>query len=166
MDHSAGVDSSSGSIPWNTAAIACYSPLPDFAPAGLAEPALDTAFNATVSYGIRRREFDDYLLRRSGARLLEGISLASLQRDSGGWIVNGNMRGSAGGRSWRPLLPGCQTDGRETGARKRGWWRKRPSSRWMIGQQFGLPRSLPHAGALLLRRSQRLRLGAFARTIT
>jgi geranylgeranyl reductase family protein len=67
-------------------------PITGFRTGWIGGPALDTAFNTTVSYGIRRREFDDYLLRRSGARLLEGISLASLQRDSGGWIVNGNMR--------------------------------------------------------------------------
>jgi geranylgeranyl reductase family protein len=67
-------------------------PITAFRTGWIGGPALDTAFNDTVSYGIRRREFDDYLLRRSGARLLEGISLASLQRDGGGWIVNGNMR--------------------------------------------------------------------------
>src|SRR5580765_6588487 len=33
---------------------------------------IETTYGATVSYGIRRREFDEYLLRRSGARLLEG----------------------------------------------------------------------------------------------
>jgi menaquinone-9 beta-reductase len=54
--------------------------------------AIETDYNRTISYGIRRREFDEYLLRRSGARLLEGVSLASLQRDNGGWIVNGQTR--------------------------------------------------------------------------
>jgi flavin-dependent dehydrogenase len=54
--------------------------------------AIDTDYNRTVSYGIRRREFDEYLLRRSGARLMEGVTLASLQREGGGWIVNGEIR--------------------------------------------------------------------------
>ena len=54
--------------------------------------AIDTDYNRTVSYGIRRREFDEYLLRRSGARLLEGVTLASLQRAEGGWIVNEQIR--------------------------------------------------------------------------
>jgi geranylgeranyl reductase family protein len=55
-------------------------------------PALDIDYNKTVSYGIRRREFDDYLLRRSGARLLQGVALTSLERKDGGWVVNGNIR--------------------------------------------------------------------------
>jgi len=52
---------------------------------------IDTDYKRTVSYGIRRREFDEYLLRRSGARLLEGVALASLQRQNGSWIVNGEI---------------------------------------------------------------------------
>jgi flavin-dependent dehydrogenase len=55
-------------------------------------PAIETDYNRTVSYGIRRREFDEYLLRRSGARLLEGVTLGSLQRADGGWIVNEQIR--------------------------------------------------------------------------
>src|SRR5580658_3100277 len=54
--------------------------------------AIETDYNTTVSYGIRRREFDDFLLRRSGARLLEGVPLASLQRDEDGWTVNGSTK--------------------------------------------------------------------------
>ena len=45
-----------------------------------------------VSYGIRRCEFDDYLLRRSGARLHENFSIASIERASDGWLINGNLR--------------------------------------------------------------------------
>lgn len=51
-----------------------------------------TDYGTTVSYGIRRREFDDYLLRRSGARLLLGEGLASVERDGSEWIVNGRLR--------------------------------------------------------------------------
>src|SRR5208282_6226546 len=36
--------------------------------------------------------FDDYLLRRSGARLLLGSALTSLQRVADGWIANGGIR--------------------------------------------------------------------------
>jgi menaquinone-9 beta-reductase len=67
-------------------------PIMAFRTGWIGGPALETDYEATVSYGIRRREFDDYLLRRSGARLLEPAALASLQRDSGSWIVNGNIR--------------------------------------------------------------------------
>lgn len=51
-----------------------------------------TDYGSPVSYGIRRREFDDFLLRRCGARIREGIALSSLKRDGNGWIANGNMR--------------------------------------------------------------------------
>lgn len=44
-----------------------------------------------VSYGIRRREFDDYLLRRSGARVREGYGITSLERVSDGWLINGEI---------------------------------------------------------------------------
>jgi menaquinone-9 beta-reductase len=50
---------------------------------------VETRYPDTVSYGIRRRELDDYLLRRSGARLRQGEALDSLQRDGQQWIVNG-----------------------------------------------------------------------------
>jgi menaquinone-9 beta-reductase len=53
---------------------------------------IETDYNATISYGIRRREFDEYLLRRSGARLMEGVALASLKRENGCWIVNGQLK--------------------------------------------------------------------------
>lgn len=51
-----------------------------------------TDYGATVSYGIRRREFDDYLLRRSGARLLLGAGLDSVAREGSEWLVNGRLR--------------------------------------------------------------------------
>jgi len=51
-----------------------------------------TDYGTTVSYGIRRREFDDYLLRRSGARLVLGEGLDRVERDGGEWIVNGRLR--------------------------------------------------------------------------
>jgi flavin-dependent dehydrogenase len=53
---------------------------------------IETDYNRTVSYGIRRREFDEYLLRRSGARLLEPGALTVLERENCGWIVNGQIK--------------------------------------------------------------------------
>lgn len=53
---------------------------------------VETGFDAQVSYGIRRREFDEYLLKRSGARLYEGVELANLERRAGQWIVNRQIR--------------------------------------------------------------------------
>jgi len=49
---------------------------------------LEIHYPDAVSYGIRRREFDDYLLRRSGARLQLGQPLESLRSDGRNWIVN------------------------------------------------------------------------------
>ncbi|HKN62425.1 MAG TPA: NAD(P)/FAD-dependent oxidoreductase [Candidatus Acidoferrales bacterium] len=45
-----------------------------------------------VSYGIRRVEFDDYLLRRSGARLFEGESVRKIERNGASWLINGHVR--------------------------------------------------------------------------
>lgn len=58
-----------------------------------------TDYGTTVSYGIRRREFDEYLLRRSGARMALGEGLKSLERDGDHWVVNGQWR--------TPLLVGA-----------------------------------------------------------
>jgi flavin-dependent dehydrogenase len=53
---------------------------------------VDTRYHAPVSYGIRRCEFDAYLLRRSGARLLLGNPADSIVRDNQHWIVNDTVR--------------------------------------------------------------------------
>lgn len=52
-----------------------------------------------ASYAIRRCEFDDYLLARSGAELRTGRALESLERVGQDWIVNGTLR--------TPLLVGA-----------------------------------------------------------
>lgn len=55
---------------------------------------LETDYPNTVSYAIRRCEFDDYLLRRSGARVLQNTSVATLAPDEHGkgWIANDAIR--------------------------------------------------------------------------
>ncbi|HYM36704.1 MAG TPA: NAD(P)/FAD-dependent oxidoreductase [Steroidobacteraceae bacterium] len=52
----------------------------------------DVAYNHTVSYGIRRCEFDEYLLRRSGAQLKLGESFQTIERRGSEWILNGAIR--------------------------------------------------------------------------
>jgi len=47
---------------------------------------------APVSYGIRRFEFDHYLLARCGAELHTGTAVESLRREDGHWIVNDTLR--------------------------------------------------------------------------
>ncbi|MGA7750488.1 MAG: NAD(P)/FAD-dependent oxidoreductase [Gallionella sp.] len=49
---------------------------------------VETRYPNTISYGIRRCELDDYLLRRSGARLRLGQPVKSLQRSGKWWVVN------------------------------------------------------------------------------
>ena len=49
-------------------------------------------YGKTVSYGIRRSEFDHYLLQRSSLRLLSGEAATDLEKTRDGWIVNGRIR--------------------------------------------------------------------------
>jgi geranylgeranyl reductase family protein len=51
-------------------------------------PLLDTPYPRVISYAIRRCEFDDFLLRRSGARVRDGMPIETLRRDSDAWVVN------------------------------------------------------------------------------
>jgi flavin-dependent dehydrogenase len=51
-----------------------------------------TMYDHIVSYGIRRCEFDHYLLARSGARLYLGQSFARIRREGPNWIVNEGLR--------------------------------------------------------------------------
>lgn len=53
---------------------------------------IDTHYAEPVSYGIRRCEFDEYLVRRSGARVVEKQPFRTIERIEGGWVVNGEMR--------------------------------------------------------------------------
>jgi geranylgeranyl reductase family protein len=49
---------------------------------------VETVYDRPVSYGIRRCEFDHYLLQRSGAGLRLGASISGIRRDREMWIVN------------------------------------------------------------------------------
>jgi flavin-dependent dehydrogenase len=63
-----------------------------FRVSSLGEREVTVPYDHTVSYGIRRCEFDEYLLRRSGAEVREGAAIRSLERNGDGWIVNGSLR--------------------------------------------------------------------------
>jgi len=41
-----------------------------------------------VSYGIRRIEFDHYLLQRCGAELMTGTAFDSMEKTEQGWVIN------------------------------------------------------------------------------
>jgi geranylgeranyl reductase family protein len=51
-------------------------------------------YNHTVSFGIRRIEFDHYLLSRCGARLILNTPVNDIQKQNDHWLVNGNIRAS------------------------------------------------------------------------
>ena len=49
---------------------------------------VETTYSRPVSFGIRRCEFDHYLLKRSQARLQLGVRVANIRRHDGRWVVN------------------------------------------------------------------------------
>jgi len=59
----------------------------------MGQPAQDNHYGETpVSYGIRRCEFDHYLLQRSGVEQVLGAPVRELAHTNGRWIVNGEHR--------------------------------------------------------------------------
>jgi menaquinone-9 beta-reductase len=58
----------------------------------LGQPALETHYAAPASYGIRRFEFDHFLLQRAGAHLLLNTEFKSMERNGAGWRVNGDVQ--------------------------------------------------------------------------
>jgi geranylgeranyl reductase family protein len=67
-------------------------PIRGFAVSRLGDPEARVLYERPVSYGIRRCEFDDYLLRRAGAGLRLGEPVRSLARIDGAWLVNDTVR--------------------------------------------------------------------------
>jgi len=74
-------------------------PITGFRTGMLGGKEIQTRYERIVSYGIRRCEFDHFLLKRCGAELRLGESLMSLERDGNEWVVNGSLR--------TPLLVGA-----------------------------------------------------------
>jgi menaquinone-9 beta-reductase len=66
-------------------------PLTGFLTGRIGSPEVRTNYGAPVSYGIRRCEFDAYLLGRSGARVLQNTPLRELERSGDRWVVNGEI---------------------------------------------------------------------------
>lgn len=67
-------------------------PITGFRLSTIGESQVEVRAEHVVSYGIRRCEFDEFLLRRSGARIREGVALNSIDRTDGGWLINGEIR--------------------------------------------------------------------------
>ncbi len=53
---------------------------------------VETDYGRPISYGIRRCEFDDFLLKRCAARVHQGVPLTRLERSGDQWIVNGQFK--------------------------------------------------------------------------
>ena len=53
---------------------------------------IETRYDRVISYAIRRCEFDAFLLNRSGADVLDGTPLSSLERRGDEWAANGSVR--------------------------------------------------------------------------
>jgi flavin-dependent dehydrogenase len=69
-----------------------FQPIRAFRAGSIGGPLVDVDFPQPVSFGIRRCEFDHYLLARCGARLRPGEPLATLERGKDGWLVNDRYR--------------------------------------------------------------------------
>ncbi|HVO78422.1 MAG TPA: NAD(P)/FAD-dependent oxidoreductase [Candidatus Bathyarchaeia archaeon] len=67
-------------------------PITGFRLSTIGGPQVEIRTEHVVSYGIRRCEFDEFLLRRSRARIREGTALNSIEWKDGGWVINGEIR--------------------------------------------------------------------------
>jgi len=66
-------------------------PITGFRISSIGRREVGVPYKEPISYGIRRCEFDEYLLRRSGAQVCEGAAIASIQHSDDGWTVNGRI---------------------------------------------------------------------------
>jgi flavin-dependent dehydrogenase len=78
--------------PEDYAADHVFQPITSFQVALLGEPAITVQFSGPVSFGIRRCEFDNYLLLRSGVECRLGEKLESIERRDEQWVLNGRYQ--------------------------------------------------------------------------
>jgi flavin-dependent dehydrogenase len=67
-------------------------PITGFRTGLIGGPEVQNHFGHPVSYGIRRREFDAYLLDRAAPRRAAPEAVERLERCPDGWLVNGQIR--------------------------------------------------------------------------
>lgn len=67
-------------------------PITGFCVGLMGGPEVESHYGKAISYGIRRCEFDTYLLERTGARLRLGEPLKTMERVGDHWVVNGAIR--------------------------------------------------------------------------
>jgi flavin-dependent dehydrogenase len=68
-----------------------FQPIDSFYVGLFDQPGVEVSFDAPVSFGIRRCEFDHYLLTRSGASLQLGEPIKDIHRTPTGWQINGHI---------------------------------------------------------------------------
>ena len=93
-------------------------PLTSFRTGQIGGPQIQTDYAKAVSYGVRRCEFDDYLLRRSGARLQLGERVKTVRRSGDGWVIDDRHRAPllvAAGGHFCPVARFLGGDGRAAG---------------------------------------------------
>jgi geranylgeranyl reductase family protein len=54
----------------------------------MGRPLVETRYGRTVSYAVRRCEFDDFLLRRARVRVIDGTGVEDLRQTGEEWMVN------------------------------------------------------------------------------
>lgn len=68
-----------------------FQPITGFLTGVIGGAEVRTHYEEPVSYGIRRYEFDAYLLTRCGARLAPPAPVKTIERTPDGWRVNGDI---------------------------------------------------------------------------
>ncbi len=68
-----------------------FQPIRSFRTGMMGGRMVETQYDEPVSYGIRRCEFDHYLLDRCGARVWTGEKAERFERTDGGWMINGSI---------------------------------------------------------------------------
>jgi flavin-dependent dehydrogenase len=76
-----------------------FQPITGFQTSLMGSGQVKSSYDHAISFGIRRCEFDDYLLKRSGATLDLGEPVRSIRRDTstsatGSWIINERVAAS------------------------------------------------------------------------
>lgn len=67
-------------------------PITGFRIGGMGRSDVNVQFQRVVSYGIRRSEFDEYLLRRCSATVRESYPITSVERSGHAWVINGEIQ--------------------------------------------------------------------------
>jgi flavin-dependent dehydrogenase len=95
-----------------------FQPITSFRVGLIDGPATDLDYGRPVSYGIRRCEFDHYLLARSGVRTVLGEPVRSIRREAEHWVLNDRYQAplliGAGGH----FCPVAQTLGDDGGGQQ------------------------------------------------